>query len=432
MSKLPIQFEWHGPSPTTHPDRVLVPISTPGVNGLSSISDGTALGLLTHINDPAFLLVGNAAGDRARKLTPTGWGLSNLLASVPAGRVPFSDANGLATSNAGLSYDPATGFLRAGRFQATSGSSAFIPGGIVFVDFDGSDVRFRNTAAAFATTHWFPGAGGLVSTAAGRFGWSNTTNAFTGTIDTEASRISAGFVGLGSLTNKVSIGHNGTSGTINTATGNLVLSAASGPSLTVRTDNTFDIGANGTHTAGQRMALGSGGLNLVSGSSLTFASSSTQYFTGVDLRIRRSSANTADFDTGTDGAFADVRLRNLTASGNGTFAGLSTIPAGLGVSSSVNLFGLNGVGNSGWGQVAYFDANGLRFTTGANGAGTVRGMEFSPGGTLNLRMGANTVGFYGVTPVARQAVSAAATDPATTMALVNELRADLIALGLLQ
>ena len=42
------------------------------------------------------------------------------------------------------------------------------------------------------------------------------------------------------------------------------------------------------------------------------------------------------------------------------------------------------------------------------------------------------VGFYGVTPVARATVAAAATDAATTQTLVNDLRAKLVALGLVQ
>lgn len=243
------------------------------------------------------------------------WGQSNLLATVPAGRVPFSDVNGAVTSNAGLAFNSGTGTLTAGNLTLGNGAenSPSLNLG------DPTTGFWRASAQSIGVTHqgiasnvFFGDQQRLRST--NRFGWASGSAVLT-TIDAELTRISPGFVGLGSPTNKVSVGHNGTSGTINTATGNLVLSAASGPSLTVRTDNTFDIGANGTHTAGQRMALGSGGLNLVSGSSLTFASSSTQYFTGVDLRIRRSSANTLDLDTGTDGAFADLRLRNLTASG---------------------------------------------------------------------------------------------------------------------
>lgn len=47
------------------------------------------------------------------------------------------------------------------------------------------------------------------------------------------------------------------------------------------------------------------------------------------------------------------------------------------------------------------------------------------------RLHARKTGFYGVSPVARQTVTAAATDAATTQALVNDLRAKLIAVGLI-
>lgn len=57
------------------------------------------------------------------------------------------------------------------------------------------------------------------------------------------------------------------------------------------------------------------------------------------------------------------------------------------------------------------------------------------GGTTGNRIGltaTHKVGFYGATPVARPASTpAAATDPATTMALVNDLRTKLITLGLI-
>ena len=47
------------------------------------------------------------------------------------------------------------------------------------------------------------------------------------------------------------------------------------------------------------------------------------------------------------------------------------------------------------------------------------------------RLHARKTGFYGVPPVARPTVAAAATDAATTQALVNDLRAKLIAVGLI-
>ena len=46
--------------------------------------------------------------------------------------------------------------------------------------------------------------------------------------------------------------------------------------------------------------------------------------------------------------------------------------------------------------------------------------------------GSPLVGFLGATPVARQSVPAAATDPATTQALVNAIRSALVTNGLLQ
>jgi len=50
---------------------------------------------------------------------------------------------------------------------------------------------------------------------------------------------------------------------------------------------------------------------------------------------------------------------------------------------------------------------------------------------IELKNG-NSLGFYGVTPVTRATVAAAATDAATTQTLANDLRSKLIALGLAQ
>ena len=53
-------------------------------------------------------------------------------------------------------------------------------------------------------------------------------------------------------------------------------------------------------------------------------------------------------------------------------------------------------------------------------------------GTVRVSASGGQVGFYGTTPIVRPTgTPAAATDPATTMALVNSLRASLIALGLI-
>lgn len=62
------------------------------------------------------------------------------------------------------------------------------------------------------------------------------------------------------------------------------------------------------------------------------------------------------------------------------------------------------------------------------GSGEIR---FWCGGAKQISMGSNTLGFFGTNPIVKQSVAAAATDPATTMALVNDLRAKLIATGLI-
>jgi hypothetical protein len=75
----------------------------------------------------------------------------------------------------------------------------------------------------------------------------------------------------------------------------------------------------------------------------------------------------------------------------------------------------------------------LEFTT--TGVNLTDGLVFNCGTTLGNRIGTaatQKLGFYGATPVVRATgTPAAATDPATTMALVNDLRAKLIALGLI-
>ena len=52
--------------------------------------------------------------------------------------------------------------------------------------------------------------------------------------------------------------------------------------------------------------------------------------------------------------------------------------------------------------------------------------------SIKFGQGLSHLGFYGVAPVARQSVAAAAVDAATTQALVNDLRAKLITLGIVK
>lgn len=65
------------------------------------------------------------------------------------------------------------------------------------------------------------------------------------------------------------------------------------------------------------------------------------------------------------------------------------------------------------------------------GAGNRLAFE-SQASVIKLGRRQSEMGFYGATPISRQTVSAAATDPATTQALVNDLRDKLIALGLVK
>jgi hypothetical protein len=57
-------------------------------------------------------------------------------------------------------------------------------------------------------------------------------------------------------------------------------------------------------------------------------------------------------------------------------------------------------------------------------------MSIRPQESEMIRMTGSTIGFYGVTPVARASVAADATDLATAITLVNDLKAKLVALGL--
>jgi hypothetical protein len=110
---------------------------------------------------------------------------------------------------------------------------------------------------------------------------------------------------------------------------------------------------------------------------------------------------------------------------------------GLNSSDSVQL------GNNASPNLGQSAKDGIQFTV-----GSVQQMSITPnflifkdsffiagGSTSGLKIGTaatQKLGFYGATPVVRPTgTPAAASDPATTMALVNSLRASLIALGLI-
>jgi len=91
-----------------------------------------------------------------------------------------------------------------------------------------------------------------------------------------------------------------------------------------------------------------------------------------------------------------------------------------------------GSGTSYWKKRLFHTGNQFKI----QGAATVVGIDTAPawidGATFEFNTGTAKVGFLGATPVAKQTLPAAATDPATTMALANSLRTALINLGLAQ
>ncbi|WP_288337825.1 hypothetical protein [uncultured Gordonia sp.] len=92
------------------------------------------------------------------------------------------------------------------------------------------------------------------------------------------------------------------------------------------------------------------------------------------------------------------------------------------------------------GQASYYESGGGRFRAGYDGTNVVvsdaaGGREVQlvsgPSAMRGVRVSSAGVGFNGVAPVARQTVGAAATDPTSTMERLNEIRAALVANGLL-
>lgn len=233
-----------------------------------------------------------------------GSGLGNLV----AGNLTLG--NGAENSPSLNLGDPTTGFWRASS-QSIGVTHQGTASNVFFSD----QQRLRST---------------------NRFGWASGSAVLT-TIDTELTRSSAGFVGIGSPTNKVVVGHDGTDGSVTSPLGTLRLLGTAGNGAVV-----------GSVTANDNLAVGGGGVvmgtainNLTFGSTGDIRAGGFAAFTITnptlrwpnntpDTRIRRSSANTLDLDTGTDGAFCDLRLRNLTASGATIVTGTATLDATLG------------------------------------------------------------------------------------------------------
>jgi hypothetical protein len=377
-----------------------------GPRGPNLITDATALGTLSDTTTPAFLLVGAAAGDRARKLTPTPWGLSNLLASVPAGRVPYSDAGGLVTSNAGLTYTPLAGitanigtFTEANLpriFGGASGMSLedYTTGGIRLLSATGG-IRLNSpttvtgnltvrqpggTAGSHESTHVHGGsaytitnvnAGGLshlrLALAGGEYAEVTRSSGFTvapiGTAryllqDSQmrlASGVNVGWSGFSVPTsgfndvgfnrfdtNTIEV-NNGTRTASGGAFRDFVSRTLYATTTGTGTGNEFIIiGGTTNKTIGSYSNLlgysyqlvgdsnGNGGpMNFRIGAlgTITWRSTNRSDSGSDDTRLRRSSANVLDLDTGVDGAFGDLRLRNITMSGRLAFATSDAAPA---------------------------------------------------------------------------------------------------------
>ena len=91
-----------------------------------------------------------------------------------------------------------------------------------------------------------------------------------------------------------------------------------------------------------------------------------------------------------------------------------------------------GRGNDGDIIMDWAGTNPFRITTHGSGAtGYSRFRPTTSGGGIMLGDSVNKIGFHGTIPIGKQTVQGAATDAATTQALVNDLRAKLIALGLI-
>lgn len=164
---------------------------------------------------------------------------------------------------------------------------------------------------------------------------------------------------------------------------------------------------------------------------------------GRGLRQLDASGNSIDWLLG--GA-----LTRMSLSGNRAFyinsAGLDSISIDANGTAQVGSAGHGGVlplrvivngGGVGFRVGDETDTNYLQFTSGGvlsrfETTGN-RPLFFRVNGNEVLNLGAtNEIGFLGASPVARQAVSAAATDAASALLLTNQIRAALISFGLLQ
>lgn len=174
------------------------------------------------------------------------------------------------------------------------------------------------------------------------------------------------------------------------------------------------VGIGNNPDGGVRLHLGtglSGGLGFKSGATtdtFLYRVAAAVLQTDGALRLVRSSATVGAFNS-----TEHIRLQNSnsTAGNAAVFANYD----GIGLVPNV-IFGCTNVNHSGYSGTG-------AFSVGTRVAGTF-GARFSISG--------DTMSFFGVSEVARQSIGGAATDPATTQTLANNIRTALINLGLCQ
>jgi len=146
------------------------------------------------------------------------------------------------------------------------------------------------------------------------------------------------------------------------------------------------------------------------------------------------------FSTSTDGVGLTERLR-IKSTGEVAVSVALSVGANPATSGAVRLANGNNIqfrdadllANGG---LVYYTPGDIMQVAGKSGFETyvngVKGFSAGPGFVRIASLTGQAVGFYGTAGVAQQTgTPAAATDPATTMALVNNLRAKLLALGLI-
>lgn len=191
----------------------------------------------------------------------------------------------------------------------------------------------------------------------------------------------------------------------------------SGPTITLGDAAGDVITVNGTPTFAQLATFALGA--TLSGGNLTFS--------GTAQRIG------GDFSNGTSAS----RVLFQTSSANGATI-VGAIPNGSGALGGFAAYAGSNP-NAATAGLFLVDTTSVAIHSTATGGATLRPLTFWTNNVEQMRIAANgditigpsggKIGVFGTSPVARQSIAAAATDPATTMALVNQIRTRLISYG---